>query len=97
MQSKVERHRRKNPYYLHRLSSEAIDEQRYEDAIVLINRAIRLKKDEYRFHFTLARSLLLNGEKDAALQSLAQAKQLAPANGDLDELSLAELEYRTDI
>jgi len=97
LSSRVERHRLKNPYYLHRLSSQALDERRYEDAIALLKRAIKLDKEEYRFHFTLAHSLLLNGEKDAALQSLGQAKQLAPQNGELDTFSLDELKYISDI
>ena len=97
LSSRVERHRLKNPYYLHRLSSQALDERRYEDAIALLKRAIKLDKEEYRFHFTLAHSLLLNGEKDAALQSLGQAKQLAPPDGKLDTFSLAELKYISDI
>ena len=97
LSSRVKRHRLKNPYYLHRLSSQALDERRYEDAIALLKRAIKLDKEEYRFHFTLAHSLLLNGEKDAALQSLGQAKQLAPPDGKLDTFSLAELKYISDI
>ena len=97
LSSRVERHRLKNPYYLHRLSSQALDERRYEDAIALLKRAIKLNKEEYRFHFTLAHSLFLNGEKDAALRSLGQAKQLAPQNGELDTFSLDELKYISDI
>ncbi len=94
---RVERHRRKNPYYLHHLSSRALDERRYEDAIELLKRAIKLNKEEYRFHFALARSLFLNGEKTAALQSLGQAKQLARPDGKLNAISLAELKYISDI
>ncbi len=97
VRSRVERHRRKNPYYLHHLSSQALDERRYEEAIELLKRAIKLNKKEYRFHFTLARSLFLNGEKNAALQSLGQAKQLAYPDGELNSISLAELQYRSDI
>ena len=91
VQSRVERHRRKNPYYLHYLSIEALDEQRYADAIELLNRAIDLNEEEYRFQFTLARSLFLNGENETALHALAQAKQLAPQDSDFDSLTLAEL------
>jgi Flp pilus assembly protein TadD len=97
VRSRVERHRRKNPYYLHLLSAQALDERRYEDAIELLKQAIKLNKEEYRFHFTLARSLFLSGEKDAALQSLGQAKQLAPPDGKIDTISLAELKYISDI
>ncbi|MEE8340223.1 MAG: tetratricopeptide repeat protein [Xanthomonadales bacterium] len=94
--SRVEKHRRKNPYYLHHLSSQALDEQRYGDAIELLKRAIKLNDAEYRFHITLARSLYLNGEKNAALQSLAQAKLLAPPDRELDTISLTELEHLSD-
>jgi len=89
--SKVEKHRKKNPYYLHHLSSLALDEQRYGDAIELLKRAIKLNNEEYRFHISLARSLLLIGEKDAALQSLDQANLLAPPDGELNTISLADL------
>ena len=89
--SKVERHRRKNPYYLHYLSYQAIDEQRYTDAIKLLNQAIKMNKEEYRFHFTLARALILNGEKNPALSSFTQAKQLAPPGGELESFSFADL------
>lgn len=89
--SKVERHRQKNPYYLHHLSFQALDEQRYEDAIKLLNRAIKINEKEYRFHYALARSLYLSGEKDAAEQSLGEAKQLAQPAGKLDTISLADL------
>jgi Flp pilus assembly protein TadD len=93
--SKVERHRRKNPYYLHYLSYQAIDEQRYENAIKLLNRAIKINKEEYRFHFTLARALILNGEKNPALKSFTQAKQLASPGGEFESFSFADLKNST--
>ena len=91
VQRRVERHRQKNPYYLHYLSIEALNEQRYADAIELLDRAISLNEEEYRFHFTLARSLFLNGKNDTALNSLHRAKQLAPQDAELDTITLAEL------
>ena len=91
VQRRVERHRQKNPYYLHYLSIEALNEQRYADAIELLDRAISLNEEEYRFHFTLARSLFLNGENATALNSLHRAKQLAPQDAELDTITLAEL------
>lgn len=97
VRSRVERHRRKNPYYLYHLSARALDERRYGVAAKLLNRAIKLNDKEYRFHLALARSLFLSGEKEAALQSLVQAKQLAPPDGELDDISLAELKYISDI
>ncbi len=94
--SRVERHRRKNPYYLHYLSSQAVEEQRYGDAINLARRAIKIDKDEYRFHVTLARSQLLIGDKEAARLSLARAKELAPADSGLSTMGLPELANFTD-
>jgi len=90
MKSRVERHRRKNPYYLQQLSVEAVDEGRYNDAIKLIRRAIRIKEEEYRFHVTLASYLALSGEDDAALQSLERARQLAPSASALDDIELID-------
>ncbi len=91
VQRRVERHRQKNPYYLHYLSIDALDEQRYADAIELLNRAINLNEEEHRFHFTLARSLFLNGENATALHTLQQAKKLAPQDSALNTITLAEL------
>lgn len=94
--SKVEKHRRKNPYYLHYLSYQAIDELRYDDAIKLLKRAIKINQEEYRFHLTLARSLFLSGELTPASLSLAQAKQLAPDGEKLESFSLSNLEDISD-
>jgi len=91
MQSRVERYRQKNPYYLYYLSSEAAEEQRYADAIKLIKRAIKIEAGEYRFHVMLARSQFLNGDIDAASMSLDHAKKLAPDDSELDTMGLPEL------
>ena len=91
VQSKVERHRLKNPYYLYYLSAEAVEEQRYDDAIKLLRRAIRMEDGDYRFHVILARSLLLNGDDNAAQLSLDRAKKLAPADSGLATMNLPEL------
>jgi len=97
VRSKVERHRRKNPYYLHHLSAQAVEEQRYEAAIKLLSRAIKMNDAVYQFHYALARSLFLAGDNKAAQRSLDRAIQLAPPDGRLDTISLAELEYISDI
>jgi tetratricopeptide (TPR) repeat protein len=97
VQSKVERYRRKNPYYLHHLSAQAVEEQRYEAAIKLLNRAIKINGTVYQFHYALARTLFLSGDIKAAQRSLDRAIQLAPPDGKLDTNSLAELEFISDI
>jgi Flp pilus assembly protein TadD len=97
VQSQVEKHRRKNPYYLHHLSVTAVNEQRYRDANRLLKRAIKIDESEYRFHVTLARSLYLSGARDEARLSLDRAKELAPPSAKLDVVSLAELINTPDI
>ena len=96
VRSKVERHRRKNPYYMYHLSAQAVEEQRYKDAIKLLTRAIKMNDEVYQFHYALARALLLAGDNKAAQRSLDRAIQLAPPDGKLDAISLADLEYKRD-
>jgi Flp pilus assembly protein TadD len=97
VKSRVERHRRRNPYYLHHRSVLAVGEQRYEDAIELLNRAIKINSAVYKFHYALARSLFLSGDNESAQRSLDRAIQLAPPDGKLDTISLAELEYMHEL
>lgn len=75
---RVERNRRKNPYYLHYLAEIANFEQRYEEAIPLLNRAISIEQEDYRFHYTLAQSQYQAGENQLARASLNRALELAP-------------------
>jgi Flp pilus assembly protein TadD len=79
LQKRVEKNRLQNPYYLHHLAEVANEEQRYSDAIGLLNRAIRMDENEYRFHYTLAQSQYYAGDAEIARASLDRAKQLAPA------------------
>ena len=69
---------------------EAVDEGRYDDAVRLIRRAIRIKEEEYRFHISLASYLAVSGEEDKALKSLERARQLAPSASALAEIELIE-------
>jgi tetratricopeptide (TPR) repeat protein len=79
LRKRVEKNRLQNPYYLHHLAEVANEEQRYSDAIGLLNRAIRMDENEYRFHYTLAQSQYYAGDAEIARASLDRAKQLAPA------------------
>jgi len=80
LQKRVDKIRRKNPYYLLHLAEVANEERRYLDAISLLNRAIRLDENEYRFYYTLAQSQYYAGETEIARASLDRARQLAPTN-----------------
>ena len=77
MASRVERNRRNNPYYLHHLAEIANDEHRFGDAIDLLERAIDLDDEEYRFHYTMAQSQFYAGHYDVVRASLDRARQLA--------------------
>jgi tetratricopeptide (TPR) repeat protein len=80
LQAKVERHRLNNPYYLLKLSDEALEQARFEESIRLLQRAIRKKKNDHVLHFALAKTQYLSGEIAAAEGSLVRARELAPEN-----------------
>ena len=75
---KVENYRWRNPYYLLKLSNEALAREGFEESISLLQRAIRKKEDDHLLHFALAKTLYLSGEMDAAEGSLVRARELAP-------------------
>ena len=86
--ARVERNRRRNPFYLNYLAEIAIEVERWEEAIRYANRAIRLQEDEYRFYYRLAQSQYQAGEISRAESSLQTARQPAPKGADLAELVL---------
>jgi len=90
LENRVERHRKRNPYYLAMLASEALQSQQYQDAIKLLRRSIRLQGEEYRFHGALAQAQYLAGDYENAWSSLDTARALAPpaAEAELQSLPL---------
>ena len=80
LQAKVEKYRRANPYYLMHLSNEALALQQYDEAISLLQRAIRKKKNDHVLHFALAKTQYLSGETAAAENSMVRVRELAPQN-----------------
>ena len=78
LEAKVERYRRNNPYYLLRLSDEALAEEQYEESIKLLRKAIKKKDDDHKLYFALAKTQYLSGEVAAAQSSLLRARELAP-------------------
>jgi Flp pilus assembly protein TadD len=55
----------------------AYREQRYDDALVSLHRAIRLKDDEHQFYYLRGLAQLRTGNRDAARQSLQEAAEYA--------------------
>lgn len=88
--ARVERNRRRNPYYLHYLAEIANEEQRWADAVELLERAIRIDEEEYRFYATLAQAQYRLGQPETAHASLARARALAPQYVDQAELALPD-------
>ena len=90
MRKRVERHRSRNPYYLHYLAETLMAERRYHEAIDLLQRAIRIEDEEYRFHYALAQSQYEVGLQQPARVSLERAIQLVPAQQAIGPLTLPE-------
>ena len=78
LESRVERYRRNNPYYLLRLSDEALELEQYKESISLLRKAIKKKEDDHELHFALAKTQYLSGELAEAENSLLRARELAP-------------------
>lgn len=88
LKARVERNQRKNPWYFHSLAESAIAEQRFAEAVTLAKRAVRMDEDEYRFHYTLARSQHLAGDTGPAQEALKRARELAPGSSERSLLTL---------
>ncbi|MCW8925685.1 MAG: tetratricopeptide repeat protein [Xanthomonadales bacterium] len=92
LESRVERYRQRNPYYLMQLSEEALMQGDAEEALRLIQRAIKKKDNDHQLYFALARTQYVAGQVNAAQASLSRARELAPVHMDkfyqrpLDEL-----------
>jgi Flp pilus assembly protein TadD len=78
LESRVESYRRNNPYYLLRLSDEALAQEQYKESMSLLQKAIKKKKDDHKLHFALAKAQYLSGERAEAESSLLRARELAP-------------------
>ena len=80
LQAQVEKHRWSNPYYLLKLSNDALEQDRFDESISLLQRAIREKSGDHLLYFALAKTQYLSGEITKAHDSLARARELAPEN-----------------
>jgi Flp pilus assembly protein TadD len=94
LEKRVEKNRRKNPYYLSYMSTVAFEEGRLDESRLLAVRAIALHETEYRFHYQLARTLMLEGRRTEAEASLQRALELAP--DDL-AINMTQLEQLPDL
>jgi len=78
-QQRVQKYRERNPYYHYSLAAHAVEEQRWEDALLSLRKAVRLKYDEPEFYTLRARALEALGRGRDAANSLASAQEYAEA------------------
>ena len=72
-----------NPMVLYSLGNELFKEQRYSEAKIYLSRAVRNKPDYSVAYRTLGRVLYELHEDEKARRVIAQGREVAYANGDL--------------
>jgi tetratricopeptide (TPR) repeat protein len=81
---KVRRYRFSNPYYHFAVAQLAYEDGAFSESLESIDRAIKLRKRNPRFHFLKALSLYRLGDHDGARENFAKAKRF----GRYDDLWL---------
>jgi Flp pilus assembly protein TadD len=74
---KVAYYQSKNPYYHFNLARSAYAEAAYEDALLMINKAIKIKRDEYQFYFLRGSIYEKLGDTDSSRENMDRAIRLA--------------------
>lgn len=72
---RIRRYQMENPYYHLFLAEQAYAAGRPLDALAAIDQAIRLRKDEHRFHYVRSVILLQIGRPEASRASLERARE----------------------
>lgn len=81
-QDRLDRYRRRNPYYLNYLAKEAVASGNYDSAVRLAKKAIRKRGNEHRFHFTLAQAYSALDLPDKADRHLQEAMKYTDSDED---------------
>jgi len=87
LQKKVNRYRRKNPFYHFAMGQQAFDRGAYEDAVRYFQKAVKRRSGDHAFHFQLAQALARTGQMDKARKQLAKAEQAATLQEDQNRYS----------
>jgi Flp pilus assembly protein TadD len=74
----IDRYKRRNPYILLKLAEESLEQEDFQQALELLDRALDKKEEEHLFHYARARTLYLAGDPGGAETSLDRARELAP-------------------
>ena len=77
--ARVERYRRRNPYFHYFVAQVFAEEGKLDESIVFLKQAIRLKKDEPQFYEALARVYQRQGAKSESERQLAMATRYREA------------------
>ena len=72
------RFRERNPYYHYNLGLQVWSSGDLQEALKRYKKAVKLKREEHRFHFGLAQVLTRLGKTDRALHHLEKASLYAP-------------------
>ena len=84
---KLERYRRKNPYYMIELSKQEIEDGHYSNALRWAKKAIKKHSDEHEFYFVAARAYAYLGDTDEAMQNLELAEKYAHQSRNRNQYS----------
>lgn len=93
---KLERYRRKNPYYMIELSRQEIEKGNYSKALRWSKKAIKKHSEEHEFYFVAARAYAYLGDTDEAMHNLKLAEEYAHQSRNRDQYS-RKLELLRDI
>jgi Flp pilus assembly protein TadD len=74
---KLERYRRKNPYYMIELSKQEIEKGNYSKALRWAKKAIKKHSKEHEFYFVAAKAYAYLGDTDEAMLNLELAEKHA--------------------
>ena len=93
---KLERYRRKNPYYMIQLSKQEIEKGNYSRALRWAKKAIKKHSEEHEFYFVAAKAYAYLGDTDEAMLNLELAEEYAHQSRNRDQYS-RKLELLRDI
>jgi Flp pilus assembly protein TadD len=74
---RIRHHQLQNPYYHFFLARQAFEQQRFSDALALIDKALRLKRNEQQFYLLQGQAFESLGEPRSAAASFARAREYA--------------------
>ena len=78
--AQLSRYRRRNPYYHFARAQLAFGEQRYNESLDILKKAIRLRDDDHRFYHLQGMTFRELGDLAAARNSWARALEESPLN-----------------